>query len=90
MKIKKILKTVLLSSLTLCCGLSLACCNSSDTTPVETESTTVAAPSAVTVVRPEPNPSLKEDTVNKVGYQLEMPKDGDTIAMYFLEFEYQS
>ena len=81
MKIKKILKTVLLSSLTLCCGLSLACCNSSDTTPVETESTTVAAPSAVTVVRPELNPSLKEDTVNKVGYQLEMPKDGDTIAI---------
>lgn len=66
MKIKTILKTVLLASLTLCCGLSLACCNDNE----------VAG-----VVRPEPNPSLKKDTENKVGYQLEMPEKGDTIAI---------
>lgn len=77
MKIKTILKTVLLSSLTLCCGLSLACCNSGTG---DTEGTTGAA-SKVTVVRPEANPALKSDTKNKVGYQLEMPKEGDTIAI---------
>jgi len=80
MKIKKILKTVLLSSLTLCCGLSLACCNGGTTPSGDNEGTTGAA-SSVTVVRPDPNPALKKDTENKVGYQLEMPKEGDTIAI---------
>lgn len=75
MKIKTILKTVLLSSLTLCCGLSLACCNSG--TGDKTETTGVASQ----VVRPEANPLIKKDTENKVGYQLEMPKEGDTIAI---------
>ena len=79
MKIKKILKTVLISSLTVCCGLSFACCNSNTNTGDPKETT--GAASSVTVVRPEPNPALKSDTVNKVGYQLEMPKDGDTIAI---------
>lgn len=65
MKLKGILKTVLLSSLVLCCGLSLACCNSDSDK----------------IVRPEPNPALKKDTENKIGYQLEMPKEGDTIAI---------
>lgn len=65
MKLKRILKTVLLSSLVLCCGLSLACCDSDSDK----------------IVRPEPNPALKKDTENKVGYQLEMPEKGDTIAI---------
>ncbi len=77
MKIKTILKTVLLSSLTLCCGLSLACCTSGEG---DTKGTTGAA-SSVTVVRPDPNPSLKKDTEHKVGYQLEKPQEGETIAI---------
>lgn len=75
MKIKTILKTVLLSSLTLCCGLSLACCNSGTG---DTEGTTGAASS---INLPSVNPLVKNDTEHKVGYQLEMPKEGDTIAI---------
>ncbi len=79
MKIKTILKTVLLSSLTLCCGLSLACCNGGTTsTSGDTEGTT-GATSSVTL--PSVNPLVKNDTDHKVGYQLEMPKEGDTIAI---------
>lgn len=79
MKIKTILKTVLLSSLTLCCGLSFACCNGGDATPSgDTEGTTGAASS---VVLPSVNPLVKNDTDHKIGYQLEMPKEGDTIAI---------
>ncbi|MBE6794819.1 MAG: peptidylprolyl isomerase [Ruminococcaceae bacterium] len=83
MKIKRILKTVLLSTLTLCCGFSLACCSgdAGDTNTTTDATTQAASVSEVEVVRPEPNPSLKKDTVNKVGYQLEMPKEGDTIAI---------
>ena len=79
MKIKRILKTVLLSSLTLCCGLSLACCNGGTTTTSgDTEGTTGAATS---VTLPSVNPLVKNDTEHKVGYQLEMPEEGDTIAI---------
>ncbi len=72
MKIKSILKTVLLSSLTLCCGFSLACCNG------DTEGTTGADSS---IALPSVNPLVKKDTEHKVGYQLEMPQEGDTIAI---------
>ncbi len=75
MKIKSILKTILLSSLTLCCGLSFACCNSGEG---NTNETTGAATS---VTLPSVNPLVKNDTEHKVGYQLEMPKEGDTIAI---------
>lgn len=77
MKIKKILKTVLLSSLTLCCGLSLACCNGGTTPSGDNEGTTGAA----VIAHPPVNPNVKNDTEHKVGYQLEMPKEGDTIAV---------
>lgn len=76
MKIKNVLKTVLLSSLTICCGLSFACCNSA-TGGKETASTD--AESSVTL--PSVNPLVKKDTEHKVGYQLEMPEKGDTIAI---------
>ncbi|MBQ7385748.1 MAG: peptidylprolyl isomerase [Ruminococcus sp.] len=75
MKIKRILKTVLLSSLTICCGLSFACCNSGTG---DTEGTTGAASS---VTLPSVNPLVKNDTEHKIGYQLEMPAEGDTIAI---------
>lgn len=79
MKIKRILKTVLLSSLTLCCGLSFACCNSDTTTTSgDTEGTTGAASS---VTLPSVNSAVKHDTEHEVGYQLEMPEEGDTIAI---------
>ncbi|MBR3988205.1 MAG: peptidylprolyl isomerase [Clostridia bacterium] len=79
MKIKTILKTVLLSSLTLCCGLSLACCNGGTTsTSGDTEGTTGAASS---VTLPSVNTIVKNDTEHKVGYQLEKPQEGDTIAI---------
>ena len=75
MKIKTLLKTIVLSSLTLCCGLSFACCNSGEG---NTNETTGAATS---VTLPSVNPLVKHDTENKVGYQLEMPEEGDTIAI---------
>ena len=78
MKIKSILKTVLLSSLTLCCGFSFACCNGDTNTTKDPEATTGAVSQ---IVRPEANPIIKKDTEHKVGYQLEMPKEGDTIAI---------
>ena len=79
MKIKTILKTIVLSSLTLCCGLSLACCNGEiSTTAGDTEGTTGAASS---ITLPSVNPLVKNDTEHKIGYQLEMPKEGDTIAI---------
>ena len=71
MKIKSILKTILISSLTLCCGLSLACCNSGEG---NTQGTTDAG-------LPSVNPLVKNDTEHKIGYQLEMPEEGDTIAI---------
>ena len=71
MKIKTILKTILISSLTLCCGLSLACCNSGEG---NTQGTTDAG-------LPSVNPLVKNDTEHKIGYQLEMPEEGDTIAI---------
>lgn len=79
MKIKKILKTVLLSSLTLCCGLSLACCSGGTTTTSGDSESTTGAASSVTL--PSVNELVKKDTEHKVGYQLEMPKEGDTIAI---------
>lgn len=75
MKIKTVFKTIALSSLALCCGLSLACCNSDSGDKTETTGT------AAQIVRPEANPLIKNDTEHKVGYQLEMPKEGDTIAI---------
>lgn len=78
MKIKKILKTVLLSSITLCCGLSLVCCNGGTTPSGDNEGTTGAASS---VTLPSVNSLVKKDTEHKVGYQLEMPEVGDTIAI---------
>jgi len=77
MKIKTILKTVLLSSLALCCGLSLTCCNSGNTG--ETDPSATGAASSVTL--PSVNPLVKNDTEHEIGYQLEMPDDGDTIAI---------
>lgn len=80
MKIKTILKTVLLSSLTLCCGFSLACCNGDTTTTSgDSESTTTGAASSITL--PSVNSIVKNDTEHEVGYQLEMPNEGDTIAI---------
>ncbi len=83
MKMKKILKTVLLSSLILCCGLSLACCNqgTTSTSGDKEPSTTSAAISSKPSSYPEVNANVKKDTENKIGYQLEMPKEGDTIAI---------
>lgn len=77
MKIKRIIKTVLISSLTLCCGLSFACCSSGDTESTEPSSTGAAA----SVELPSVNPLVKNDTEHKIGYQLEMPEEGDTIAI---------
>ena len=72
MKIKSILKTILLSSLALCCGFSLACCNG------DTDDNSGADAS---VVLPSVNSLVKKDTEHKVGYQLEMPAEGDKIAI---------
>lgn len=82
MKIKKILKTVLLSSLTLCCGLSLACCSGTTPTSGDTDNTAAATTGAASsVTLPSVNALVKKDTEHNVGYQLEMPKEGDTIAI---------
>lgn len=77
MKIKNVLKTVLLSSLTVCCGLSLACCADGENTGTTADSTAASA----SVELPSANPLVKNDTEHKVGYQLESPEKGDTIAI---------
>lgn len=77
MKIKNVLKTVLLSSLTVCCGLSLACCGDSENVGTASDSTAAAASTEL----PSANPLVKNDTEHKVGYQLESPEKGDTIAI---------
>lgn len=77
MKIKNVLKTVLLSSLTVCCGLSLACCADSENPGTASDSTAAATSTEL----PSANPLVKNDTEHKVGYQLESPEKGDTIAI---------
>lgn len=82
MKIKNILKTALLSSLAVCCGFCFACCNEATTsTSGSTEPATTAAVSSKPASYPEVNPEVKNDTEHAIGYQLEAPQEGDTIAI---------
>ena len=76
MKLKKILILMLTTILTAGCVLALGGCSGSSSNP--TDSTTGApAPEG----KPQVNPAVKHDTENKIGYQLEMPKDGEEIAI---------
>ena len=76
MKLKKIISLVLASILILGCTFALGGCGKSDNS--ETNPTNDAG---LEIVRPEVNPDVKHDTENEVGYQLEMPKEGDEIAI---------
>ena len=75
MKIKRLLCIALASLLIAGCTFALTGCKeSSDTTPTTAASTDAGEELVV-------NPDIKHDEVNKVGYQLEMPKDGEEIAI---------
>ena len=76
MKLKKILILMLTTILTAGCVLALGGCSGNSSNP--TDSTTGApAPEG----KPQVNPAVKHDTENKIGYQLEMPKDGEEVAI---------
>ncbi len=83
MKCKRIMSLMLASVMAVSCLATLSACkkseNDTETTP-PTEVPAVTIP-ADQIVRPEVNPEVKNDTENKVGYQLEKPEDGDEIAI---------
>ena len=76
MKIKRLLCIALASLLIAGCTFALTGCKeSNDTTPTTTAASTDTGEELVL------NPDIKHDEVNKVGYQLEMPKEGEEIAI---------
>ena len=91
MNSKKIISLALTGVMALSSAFALAGCKdtkqdtSTTTAPAATSSpaTTSAEPSIppVEIIRPELNPKIKKDTEHKVGYQLEMPQNGDEIAI---------
>lgn len=84
MKLKKLFLMTLATVMTAGCLLSLGGCGDKVEETKATESETSTQNATVgesSVVRPPVNSAVKNDTENKVGYQLEMPKEGDTIAI---------
>ncbi len=84
MKFKRFISLMLASIMVLGCVFALSGCKNSDGDNTETTAPTAtqgATAPPVEIVRPEVNPEVKNDTKHKIGYQLEMPKDGDEIAI---------
>lgn len=87
MTLKRLFLMTLATVMTAGCMLSLGGCggetkkNNEATTSETTTSSASTDTGKVEVIRPEVNPEVKNDTANTVGYQLEMPKEGDTIAI---------
>ncbi len=87
MNSKKIISLALTGFMALSSAFALAGCEdakqdtSTTTTPAVTSTSAETSIPPVEIVRPELNPEIKKDTEHKVGYQLEMPKNGDEIAI---------
>ncbi|MGN0453407.1 MAG: peptidylprolyl isomerase [Ruminococcus sp.] len=75
MKLTKIFCMALLTAMTFGCFALTGC--SSDNTADNTEPSTSATANEPVKV----NPDVKHDTEHEIGYQLEMPKDGEEIAI---------
>ena len=75
MKLKRLFCIALATVLTAGCTFALSGCDNKEENTDPTDGTTAA------IERPEVNPEVKHDEENKVGYQLEMPKDGEEIAI---------
>ncbi len=83
MKLKKILLLALTTILTAGLVLALGGCSGS-ATPTSGDNTNPDATGAAgtaTGEKPQVNPQVKHDTEHKIGYQLEMPADGEEIAI---------
>ena len=85
MKIKRIISVAMASLMMLGSVCALSGCDTSypdtTTTTQATDASTASASTEIEIVHPEVNPLVKKDTENKVGYQLEMPEDGEEIAI---------
>ena len=71
MKLKRLFCVALATLLTAGCTFALTGCESKDKTGDGKDNSS----------RPSVNANVKNDTENKVGYQLEMPKEGEEIAI---------
>ncbi|MDO5124299.1 MAG: peptidylprolyl isomerase [Eubacteriales bacterium] len=76
MKLKKLICLALTTILTAGCLFALGGCTGNSANPTEPTSG-APAPEG----KPQVNPAVKHDTENKIGYQLEMPKDGEEVAI---------
>ncbi len=74
MTLKKLFAMTLVTVMTAGCLFALGGCGDKKTTENNSDNKTNST-------RPSVNAEVKNDTANKVGYQLEMPKEGDTIAI---------
>lgn len=97
MKAKKLISLLVVIALTVGCTTLFTACSKDDdkeeATPTSTVNTTLTVDdddttttnsseeTEVEIKRPELNSEIKKDTENSIGYQLEMPKSGDDIAI---------
>ena len=90
MKLRRNLCLIMTILMVAGCALGLTGCDNKEDAPTSTTPAPTTATQPATsittltvedVVRPEVNPTTKHDTEHKIGYQLEMPQDGEEIAI---------
>ena len=83
MNVNSVIKTAVASLLVAGCAFTFAACGGTETTnTAETNgNTSQTNASSQSITKPERNPEVLVDTENPIGYQLQSPKEGDTIAV---------